>query len=168
MRVALTGTPGTGKTSVSDRLDVALEIVHLGDVIEREGLVAERDETRGTDVVDVEELIAETRSMDEVVFESHLSHHLPVDRVVVLRCDPAELEARLRSRGEPTGTIEENAESEALDLILSEAVARHGRDAVYEIDTTELDLDAVVAAVEAAIEGSMEPRAGTVDFTGYL
>lgn len=168
MRVALTGTPGTGKTSVSERLDVSLDIVHLGDVIEREGLVADRDESRGTDVVDIEGLIAETSSLDDVVFESHLSHHLPVDRVIVLRCAPAKLEARLHSRGESTGTIEENAEGEALDLILSEAVARHGRDTVYEIDTTELDLDAVVAAVEAAIEGSMEPRAGTVDFTSYL
>lgn len=168
MRLALTGTPGTGKTTVSERLNVDLDIVHLGDVIGQEDLVTERDEVRETDVVDIEGLIAATADMDDVIFESHLSHHLPVDRVIVLRCAPEELTERLRSRTESARSISENAEGEALDLILSEAVASHGRDAVYEIDTTDRALDSVVAEVEAAIAGEIEPAASVVDFTDYL
>lgn len=168
MRVALTGSPGTGKTSVSERLEIPLDIVHLSEVIERENLVSERDEVRETDVVDIEGLMSVTAEIDDVVFESHLSHHLPVDRVVVLRCAPPELQDRLQDRGTSPRSIEENVESEAIDLILSEAVAQHGRDAVFEIDTSDRSIDAVVADVEAAIEGRSEPQVGLVDFTEYL
>lgn len=168
MRVALTGTPGTGKTTVADRLDLPYDVVDLGKLIDEEGLVAERDEIRATDVVDIASLREATAGLDDVIFESHLSHHLPVDRVVVLRCHPAELEDRLRGRGVSTRSTAENAEAEALDLILAEAVAEHGRDSVFEIDTTDCSVDTVVDAVEAAISGSSEPEAGIVDFTGYL
>ena len=62
----------------------------------------------------------------------------------------------------------ENAEAEALDVVLSEAVAEHGREAVYEIDTTDRPPAAVAADVEAVVAGDREPTAGTVDFTDYL
>lgn len=168
MRVALTGTPGTGKTTVAGRLDGSLRVLPLREVIDDEGLVTDRDPVRNSDIIDLDGVQAATASMDDVVFESHLSHHLNVDRVVVLRCHPDELTERLRGRGAPERSIAENAESEALDLILSEAVAMHGRDAVYEIDTTDRPVDEVVSAVEAAIAGEVDPTAGIVDFTGWL
>ncbi|MFP4591120.1 MAG: adenylate kinase, partial [Halobacteriales archaeon] len=90
------------------------------------------------------------------------------DRVVVLRCHPATIEARLRERGVSERSIRENAESEALDVVLAEAVGRHGPGTVYEIDTTELAVDAVVSAVTASIRGDRAPAVGTVDFTDYL
>lgn len=168
MRVALTGTPGTGKTSVAAALPDRFTVVDLGSVIASAGLATDRDEVRGTDVVDLDGLRAETADLEEAVFESHLSHHLDVDRVVVLRCAPTELERRLRERGVRARSVRENAESEALDLILAEAVDRHGRDEVYEIDTTARSVDDVAAEVVAAIEGDRDPAVGTVDFTGYL
>ena len=168
MRIALTGTPGTGKTTVAAQLETPYTVVPLGEVVSDRSLITERDEVRGTDVVDIDALDTATTDLDDVILESHLSHHLPVDRVIVLRCDPLELKTRLRSRGASARSITENAESEALDLILSESVARHGRGAVYEIDTTDRSIESVVEAVEDAISGSVKPRAGIVDFTGYL
>ncbi|QPV63027.1 AAA family ATPase [Halosimplex litoreum] len=168
MRVAVTGTPGTGKTTAVDRLDTDLAVLHLNDVIHEEEFVVEHDEERDSAVADIDAVADHLDGRDDVLFESHLAHHFDADRVVVLRTHPEELERRLTDRGEPEAKAEENAESEALDVILSEAVERHGEDSVYEIDATESDPEDVAAAVEAVVAGEREPQAGTVSFLDYL
>jgi len=167
MRVAVTGTPGTGKTTATELVD-ALDTIHLNEAIEREGFDAGRDEERGSLVADTEALAAWLDDRDDVVIESHLAHLFEADRVVVLRCHPDELGSRLRERGESDAKARENAEAEALDVVLSEAVAEHGRDRVYEVDTTGRAPAAVAADIAAVIAGSREPSAGAVDFTGWL
>lgn len=168
MRVAVTGTPGTGKTTAVDAVDTDLDVVHLNEHIESEALYTERDEERDSLVVDLDAVRSFLDDRAALLVESHLAHHVDVDRVVVLRCHPAEIEQRLLDRGEPEASAVENAESEALDVILSEAVDQHGSDAVYEIETTDRSPDAVAAAIEAVIEGDREPASGTVSYVEYL
>ncbi|MCG1003005.1 MULTISPECIES: adenylate kinase family protein [Halobacterium] len=185
MRVAVTGTPGTGKTTATEHLDTDLDIVHLNDVIESEGLYTEVDEARDSKVADLDAVRDYLEGREDVLVESHLSHLLEADRVVVLRCAPGELERRLVERGEPAEKARENAEtaepsralarkarenaeSEALDVILSEAVRDHGKSNVYEIDTTDRDPEAVADDIEAVLAGDRDPSAGEVDFTEYL
>jgi len=168
VRVAVTGTPGTGKTTATQRLDTDLDIVHLNDVIQAEDLYTEVDEVRDSKVADLDAVREWLDGREDVLVESHLSHLLDADRVVVLRCAPGELERRLLDRGESSEKAEENAESEALDVILSEAVRDHGRSNVYEIDTTGRDPDAVADDIAAVLAGDREPSAGEVDFTEYL
>jgi adenylate kinase len=181
VRVVLTGTPGTGKTTAADRLPGTYEVVHLNEVVEREALWTDRDVDRDSLVVDVDALsawvdghVATSESEDDgshadvVVLESHLAHLLDADRVVVLRCRPDVLESRLRERGVSEAKATENAESEALDVILSEAVEDHGTERVYEIDTTGRSPDEVAAEIERVVVGERDPSAGEVDFTDYL
>lgn len=175
--VALTGTPGTGKTTVStlvaDRLGI--EVIHLNDAIREAELFSERDVERDSLVADldaVEAWLGEYRETDagdsDLLVESHLAHLLDADGVVVLRCHPESLKPRLRERGESEASVAENAESEALDTILAAAVDRHGADAVWEIDTTDRAPEAVADDVAAAIGGDTDPRVGVVDFIEYL
>jgi adenylate kinase len=164
MRVAVTGTPGTGKTTAIDLLETDVDVIHLNEIVEREGLYTERDTERDSLVVDLESLREYVGERDGII-ESHLAHHLPADRVVVLRCEPDELERRLRERGESETKARENRESEELDLILSEAVAEHGLESVYEIDTTERTPEAVTREIERVISGEREPSAGEVTFS---
>lgn len=168
MRVAVTGTPGTGKTTATELVDADLDVVHLNEVIREEGLHEGEDPERGSLVADLDGLADWLDGRDDVLVESHLAHHFDADRVVVLRCHPEQLEQRLGERGEPDEKASENAESEALDVVLSEAVAQHGTDAVYEVDTTDRDPDAVAADIEAVIGGERAPSAGEVDFLDYL
>ncbi|QSW98908.1 adenylate kinase family protein [Haloterrigena alkaliphila] len=191
MRVAVTGTPGTGKTTASELLESrfgadgsaadadstpesdddsapALEVIHLNRVLEDEGLYTEVDADRESKVADLDALATWLEGRDDVLIESHLAHHFAVDRVAVLRCDPDTLEERLLERGETEAKATENAESEALDVILSEAVDEHGLESVYEIDTTEREPADVADALEAVVTGEREPSAGDVDFVGYL
>jgi len=168
VRVAVTGTPGTGKTTATDRLATDLDVLHINDVIQEAGLTVGVDDERDSVIADVEALGSWLEARDDVLFESHLAHQFDADRVVVLRAHPEEIERRLRSREKSPASIAENAQSEALDVILGEAVERHGPDRVYEIDTTDRGPDAVAAAIEAVIDGSREPQVGTVSFIDYL
>ena len=167
--LVVTGTPGTGKTTATEQLtgDTDAEIIHLNDVIREFDLYGERDAERDSLVTDLEavkEHLGEWRG----IVESHLAHHLEADRVVVLRCEPNELERRLRDRGDAAAKARENAESEALDVVLSEAVDQHNPEAVYEIDTTDREPSAVAAEIAAVRHGDREPGVGEIDFTGYL
>lgn len=172
MRVVVTGTPGTGKTTALESLealeaDAGFEVVHLNDAIREHDLWTERDTDRDTLVTDLD-AVREWLGDWSGIVESHLAHHLDADKVVVLRCRPDALEERLVERGETEGKATENAESEALDVVLSEAVEFHGADKVYEIDTTERTPDEVAAEIQAVLDGERDPSAGTVDFIDYL
>jgi adenylate kinase len=168
VRVAVTGTPGTGKTTATDRLDTGFDVVHLNDVIREHDLTTGHDDGRDSAIADVEAVEEWLAGRDDVVFESHLAHEIPADRVVVLRCQPETIERRLNERGESADSAAENAESEALDVILAEAVENHGEDAVYEIDATELSPADVAAEINAVIDGEREPCVGTVSFIDHL
>jgi len=168
VRIAVTGTPGTGKTTATKLVESDLELVHLNEVIREEGLSTERDEARDSLVADLDAVAEWLGDRDDLLLDSHLAHHFDADRVVVLRCHPEELERRLEERGEPQAKAEENAESEALDVILAEAVERHGEGSVYEIDATDGDPESVAREIERVIDGDREPSAGTVSFIDYL
>jgi len=168
-RIALTGTPGTGKSTVADAVGdrLGIEIIHLNDRIKEYGLHTGEDEERGSLVADIE-AIEEHLGDWSGLLDSHLSHQFEADAGVVLRCAPEELEERLTERGETAAKAVENAESEALDIVLSEAVRRHGEENIYEIDTSDRAVEAVTDDVIAVLRGEREPAAGIVDFTGSL
>jgi len=166
MRVAVTGTPGTGKTSAVELVETELEKLHLNDLIREEGLHEGEDPDRGSLYADMDALAE--RIPEDALFESHLAHNFEAEKVIVLRCSPAELEKRLRERGEEEAKARENAESEALDVILSEAVARHGEELVYEIETTDKSPEEVAAAIEAVLNDERDPSAGDVNYTDWL
>jgi len=167
-RLAVTGTPGTGKTaateSLAGRFDV--EVRHLNELVRERGLRKARDEERDTVVADLDAVRAALGAWSGVV-ESHLAHRLEADRAVVLRCRPDVLETRLLERGEPPATAAENRESEALDVILAEAVDRFGRGRIHEIDTTDRTPAETAAELWAVLCGEREPEVGTVDYLAY-
>lgn len=157
MRVALTGTPGVGKTTTADVLEGRGYEIHRVNELVAAGLNTGRDAERGSLLADLGALEEELRG-ETGIFEGHLSHLLDVDLAIVLRCSPGEMEAR--------GMDEENIEAEALDLILSEAVEMCND--VHEIDTTPISPEEVADLVEGVIEGSEEHPHGKVDWAPWL
>ena len=168
MRVAVTGTPGTGKTTATELLASDFEVVHLNEVIREQELTTGHDDERDTLIADLDAVESWLDGREDVIVESHLAHEFDADRVVVLRCAPDVIEQRLRERGESVESARENAESEALDVILGHAVQNHGEDSVYEIETTDRSPGSVATAIEAVITSEREPSAGTVDYTDFL
>jgi len=173
MRIAVTGTPGTGKTTAVEHVDIvqfdtAFEVIHLNNVIREQDFTTGRDDERDSLIADLDAVAEWLDEYDDVLFESHLAHEFDADKVVVLRCAPEEIERRLNERGESAESARENAESEALDVVLGHAVQKHGEENVYEIETTDRTPGEVAEAIEAVISGDREPSAGTVDYIDYL
>lgn len=146
--IALTGTPGTGKTAVSRILKKkGFAVIDLNSEIRKRKLYSAYDRKRKTYVADFgkierflkKELKQEKYENKTIIIDSHLSHLLPsriVDFVVVLRCEPAELERRLSERGWSAEKIRENVEAEIIGLIEYEARKKHGK--VFAVDATRL------------------------------
>jgi adenylate kinase len=137
MIIAITGTPGTGKSLVAAGLASRLgwKLVILNELAEEKGLYMGYDEERKCKVVDIGGLAEEvTNIRKDAIIESHYAHDMPADVIVVLRTDPQELRDRLVERGWNAAKIEENVEAEIMEVCKGEALDT-GRK-VLEIDTT--------------------------------
>ena len=166
MMYGITGTPGTGKSSVADELACrGYRAVHLSDTMSP--FVLEKDEERDTLVIDEEAWISSFVPVEGFV-EGHLAHLLPCDRVIVLRCRPDELKRRLLSRGYGQNKIQENAEAEALDVILVESLEVHQPECLFELDTTSRSIPECASLIEQFIKGEIPPSYGSIDWSAYL
>ncbi len=147
----LTGTPGTGKSTLARMLqDQGLNVLEIETFCRIRGIYSyiENGETL---VIDESQL---AHALDaflggevNLILVGHLSHNLTEPTsVIVLRTRPSVLERRLASKGWPSRKISENVEAEALDIILSEALRMHGPK-VSEIDTTNMSPEEAVNMV---------------------
>lgn len=160
MLISLSGTPGTGKSTVSEILRrKGYEVIDLNRLAIEKGLISGYDRKRKCHIIDEEKLSSYVESTFQgeekvVILEGHLSHLVrKIDMVIVLRCRPSELEKRLKKKGWKGKKVRENMEAEALDVILCEAVDMH-HDKVAEIDTTHRSPSEVAKDVEKLmIEG---------------
>lgn len=165
MRVALTGVPGTGKTTLAQALAArGWRVVHLNAFAADRGLLGEADAARsGAREVDMDELADALNEhlageAGRVVVEGHFAHEMDVDLVVLLRCDPLVLVERLRARGWSDAKVRENVEAEALDVLAQEVVDT-GLPA-RELNVTGLPVDAAAAAVAEIAENPSEALMG--------
>ena len=167
MSIAITGTPGTGKTTVSEELrSRGVSVCDLNAWVRENGLVGDYDEGRDTHEVDPKDLEARFGT-DAAIVEGHLSHLTGAGTVIVLRCDPRVVEGRLLNRGYSAAKARENAEAEALDVILLEAIEEC--DEVLEVDVTSLSPSEAADAVQAIMGGEREKYAvGDVDWSEVL
>jgi len=166
MLVAVTGTPGTGKTTACDILaHRGYLVVDLDDAARQSGFIVGRDEARGSDEVDVDALKDGFRVPAKIAFlRSHYAHRMAVDLAVVLRCAPSTLRKRLEARGWPPAKVKENVEAEAIDVITQEAVELLAL--VYEIDTTSRTPAETADEILAILRGKTEGREpGHVDWS---
>jgi len=165
MIIAVTGTPGVGKTTVSKLLSEKLGYGHVG--IKEFALEKGIGEMVGEELeIDTEEL-AEAMSREfqgrNVVIDGHLSHFVPADVVVVLRANPKLVAERLKERGYSREKLAENVEAELVDVILVQALEENEN--VLEIDTTGKAPDEVVEEILTLLKSGTKKRVGVVDWS---
>ena len=132
-RYALTGTPGTGKTTISALLQN--DLISLSDYYEKFSDGKTKD---GECVVNIERLESSIKSLEWEIAEGNFSHLLSIiDKVIVLRCDPAVLVNRLKERNYSNKKIRENLEAEAMGIIYSETVRNYGIENLIQVDTSK-------------------------------
>ncbi len=166
MRVAVTGTPGTGKSTVCKILSrQGHTVVDLSELANERGLVEPPKKNGGPGLVDVKGVAKLGLPDDELVFVySHFAHMAAVDIVIVLRCSPKVLRSRLRKRKWSENKIRENLEVEAIDLITAEAVEIHEN--VYEVDTTNDDAGQSARQIIEIVKGGVKGHEpGRIDWS---
>ncbi len=170
MIISLTGTPGTGKTTVCSIISEHSQyrkqyhIIDLNKLILTEKLYSGKDEARDTYIADtdklemrVKEIISQLPQGMDIIMEGHLSHLLPADAVIVLRAHPLALKKRLGKRKDYSfAKVKENADAEALDVILVESSEKN--DKVFEINTTNMNPLAVVKSIVSIIESLKQEK----------
>ena len=166
MMCGITGTPGTGKSMIGDELAHRGHlVVHLADTVAP--YVVGEDEGRDSRIIDVDRWAAEFVPVDGFV-EGHFAHFLPCNRVVVLRCRPDELKARLAQRKYREAKIRENTEAEALDACLIETVEEHDPSHILELDTTGHDASFCADRIEQFVKDEIPADFGHIDWSDYL
>lgn len=171
MMIAITGTPGTGKTYLAAELRTrGYEVLDLNGYVRDNGMLEEKDEARDTYSVDIDSLDASLeryRAGDLIFIEGHISHAVECDMIVVLRCSPGILAERLGARGYSDDKIRENVQAEVLDVILCEACEEDAP--VCELDSSHDSITETADKIEDIVKGNIDKyRPGNIDWTGEL
>ncbi|MHA1866621.1 MAG: adenylate kinase family protein [Candidatus Heimdallarchaeaceae archaeon] len=167
MKIAITGIPGVGKTSVAEALAEKLNyrLVRVNDLAERLNAYIGYDEEFDSKILDMNKLKREIKKLKgNVIIEGHVSHEFPVDVVIVLRCEPSILEERLKERyPDKPLKVKENVEAEILGVITSEAIMQNKR--VYEVDTTHKKIEETVEEIIDILDGKTKGyEVGRIDW----
>ena len=173
--IFITGTPCTGKTTVSEMLSSKLgcRLIKINDLAIENDFVLGIDDEKGYKVIDIpalNEKVAEIigESDELLIFEGHLAHLCDgADKVIVLRVRPETLRSRLEGRDYSEAKIRENLEAEAMGVCTAEAYDIYG-ESISEIDVSDLTLDEIVDELSCVISGEKTYPVGEVDFMDWL
>ena len=93
--IFISGTPCTGKTTISEKLSEKLnwKLVKINDLAISNNLVLGIDEDKGYKIIDIDALndllLKIISEHDNLIVEGHLSHLCSgADKLIVLRCRP--------------------------------------------------------------------------------
>ncbi|MDY6965160.1 MAG: adenylate kinase family protein [Halobacteriota archaeon] len=157
MIVAVTGTPGTGKTSATRLLEDLYPVIHINELVKEKEFYVGVDEMRDCLIADTEKISEYVHGKHKeiekdrvLIIECHYSHLLCPDITIVLKTDTSVLMGRLEAKGFGKHKMGENIEAEIMGVILVEAV-EICKD-VNIIDTTKKSVEDVARSIKETIE----------------
>jgi len=151
IRIAVTGTPGVGKSTFCAASNWSNTTVK--ELAEKHDCV-EAIDADGAAPIDVEKLVSSLvwPNGSPHLIDGHLSHLLPVDAIILIRCHPSVLRERLRGRDYSPAKVDENVECELIGVISAEC---------HEMPCLELDsemgIEAMIASSERWITDGFKP-----------
>lgn len=149
--IIITGTPGTGKTTLAKKLSLSLHYTYfdVGNYIKNAKIYENYDKVRDTRVVDPSLLVQKLLKVRDkelkkgskgVIFDSHMSHFLPKEAVnlcILTKCSLPILSQRLTSRHYAKSKVRENLEAEIFQICLSEA--KEFGHKILQVNTSDFD-----------------------------
>ncbi len=143
MIICITGTPGTGKTTLGKKLAKALNYIYIDAnvIIEKYKLKEKYDILMDSCIVDVKKLEIATfkeiknfkknntpktikKRKENFIIDSHMSHHFSnknIDLCIVCTCELKELKNRLKKRKYKTDKVNNNLNVEIFETCFIEA-----------------------------------------------
>ena len=168
--ILVTGTPGTGKTTLCEALATTLSMTHVnvGSLVSAKGFHAGTDPVFDAFVLDE---AAEERLLDELepaiatggqLIDFHTPSLFPerfFAAVLVLRTSTAPLYDRLVARGYPEVKVQENMSAEIMEVVLEEARESYDPEIVHVLKSDTVgDIDDAVARVAGWVVAWMKDR----------
>ncbi|KAF3002799.1 hypothetical protein G7054_g6155 [Neopestalotiopsis clavispora] len=159
--IVITGTPGVGKTTHCEVLAERTGLRHLS----INQIVKDKEAHEGWDdefqswVVDEDKLLdamEDDVSKGGCILDWHACDLFPerwVDLVVVLRTDSTVLYDRLKTRNYPEAKLQENLDSEIMEVLLQEARDSYSEEIVVELKSDDSDqMETNIDRIEAWIK----------------
>uniref|UniRef100_A0A5B7BDG9 Adenylate kinase isoenzyme 6 homolog n=1 Tax=Davidia involucrata TaxID=16924 RepID=A0A5B7BDG9_DAVIN len=145
--ILVTGTPGTGKTTMSSALAEATEFRHInvGELVKEKNLHDGWDDEFDCHIINEDLVCDELEDMMEeggIILDYHGCDFFPerwFDRVVVLQTENSVLYDRLSKRGYTGSKLTNNIECEIFQVLLEEAKDSYPEDIVVGLRSDSVD-----------------------------
>lgn len=168
MKIIITGTPCTGKTTLAKKLSSMLgcSLIELNKEIIQQRIW--RGKEHGAKIVDLLKLkkflIGKLNNLNSFVCEGHLACEvsLPCDIVIVLRSSPSVLLKRMNERSYSFKKISENLLSEILDYCLIKAEENYEKNKIIQVDNSR------PVSAKKILSKIKNSESDFVDYTGFL
>jgi len=161
MSYVITGNPGVGKHTITKEISKLLDmqIIDINKIAQEFELFEKNEETNDVDVIKLEEIIKK-KFLHPVLFVGHLAPYVlspnKIKKVIVLRKNPYDLISIYKEREYSKAKIKENLGSEALGIILHDAISKFGAEKTLQIDGTGLSIQETTKKVRAALMGEIK------------
>ncbi len=168
MKIVITGSPGTGKTTISKLLSkqLKLELISIKEHVEQNNLCEGED--CEVDIFKLKKSLEFLEEKSDYIIEGHLACELevPADFVFVLRADPEVLRERLSERNYNTEKLRENLMAEILDYCTQRSQASYSVSPL-ELDTSSKTPKECADAIASAIKLNKK-KLDDVDYSDSL
>ncbi|MBN2477845.1 AAA family ATPase [Candidatus Micrarchaeota archaeon] len=168
MKIIITGTPGTGKTSCAEELSRKLKI----ELVDIKGIIENADALRKNESGENEVLMPKFRNAlkkylkdkRDWIMENHLLCELKLDAefVFVFRTQKDILEKRLKKRKYSPEKIQDNITAELIDYCYLKA-KKNNKGKLFEVDTSSRTVKQTVEVIMDALKGNINK----IDETDY-
>jgi len=146
--ILVTGTPGTGKTTLSNELGerLSMNVINISEFARENGMLLEYDEELDTMVLDEDQVLDELEetmaSRTGNIVEYHSSSFFPerwFDVVFVLTTDNSILFERLTNRNYNEAKIKNNITCEIMRVPLDEATESYPEEIVHRLESNTVE-----------------------------
>ncbi len=172
--IVISGTPGTGKTTVAKILKEELSAlyINLTEIAIEKNYILEDDELRQTKVINPEKLTAFLENfinshMKTIIIEGHYADIVPdslISIFIILRTAPDVLEKRLRKKQFNISKIQENLQSEILGSCTAAALEVIDPKKIYEVDSSTATPQIVTEQILNLIETNPTSNVGKINW----
>ena len=152
VRIAVTGTPGVGKTTFC--ATSKFQTITVEEIAISHDCCGEIEDD-GAAPIDLEKLSSTMvwPDHDLLLVDGHLSHLLPIDAIILIRCHPSTLRERLSKRDYSQEKVDENVDCEFIGLIAAECL----ESPCLELDSA-IGIEAMITSAERWITDGFKPR----------
>jgi len=158
MSIVITGNPGVGKHTITEKIAEKLElsILDINSIAKDAGLFEKNRETYDIDTEKLEKIL-EQKISEKKIIVGHLAPYVldksKVKIVIVLRRNPYDLISVYKERKYTDEKSKENTGSEVLGIIAHDAISKF-QEKAFQINTSGKSIQEVVEKVMALISNN--------------